>query len=371
MNHHPFSPSSLARVAACPGSYSAALRLPNPPGSAAAQEGTDYHKAAEEALQGLDLNQEITPATLEQMRPDLDPVVAEYIVEAAKIKHLPIFAGKRLHWETERRVEIPGLLFGTSDLVAIADDGTAAAVVDLKTGAASVADAAENLQGMAYAAALAMELSPGASLAACFINPRLHEVTTAELPPARKILSRLKQIHAAAMAENAPLIDGEHCKYCPAKFYGVCPVLAGRAMAAKDLQIAATPERVEEVVNLYETLKPLAGWFKDIESRLKELVEESPTHEAAGYSMKALSAGYEINNLQEVFSIVERFGGVPSDAMNAAATVSYSKLKDYALNIAKERGAFKTKKEAQAVWEEEVKQFLNKKPPRYSLHKSK
>lgn len=124
--HAKHGPSSLRAKEICP-------HWTNQGGtSAAAEEGTAMHAAAETS--------DMTGLNPEQRAQVVDALayVAEYEADALEV-----------HKET--RLDVAGLTWGTADRVLIQQGGTWAHVIDFKFGRNDVDDAANNLQGWAYA----------------------------------------------------------------------------------------------------------------------------------------------------------------------------------------------------------------------------
>jgi hypothetical protein len=133
----------------------------------------------------------------------------------------------------------PGPMYGTADVVIWAPHHKHLAVLDFKYGKGVAVDATENEQLMYYllGAVIAIDVAP-ATLSATIVQPRAHHPDgiirsyTLDFP---SLVLFKKQLFAAAAKtqdENAPLVAGDHCKFC--KAFPVCP--AQRQLAVEVAQ---------------------------------------------------------------------------------------------------------------------------------------
>ena len=174
-------------------------------------------------------------------------------------------------------------MFGSTDLVGRIGDR--AVVLDWKFGDGVVVDAEENAQLMFYAAAAMRteELSwafDGVTEIECVIvQPPMVKrwVTTPERIATfeRELVRAVK----TAMQDNAPLAQGEHCRWCAAK--PVCPQMTGAVDRALKQQIVNLD--VDTLAQHLHTADLLEGWIKDLRALAFGLLEQGAT--VPGYKL--------------------------------------------------------------------------------------
>jgi Protein of unknown function (DUF2800) len=228
--HALLSASGAARWMACPGSIRLSEGIADRP-SSYAEEGTTAHELAARCLRAR--RQDAAAVTTD---PEMTAPIDIYL-EAVRAVIEP---GDRLL--VEHRVDLgpldpPVPMFGTADAIVIKPKRRQLHVFDLKYGSGVPVEAEGNVQGRYYAL--------GALLAAG------HEIDTVEVtivqprfphpagPVRREIVLALEllvwghELLAAAhraLAPEAPLAPGPHCRFCPAQ--GTCPALHEHALAS-------------------------------------------------------------------------------------------------------------------------------------------
>jgi hypothetical protein len=182
-----------------------------------------------------------------------------------------------LVYEVETRVGFGDLLpgvFGSTDLVGRL--GNRAIVLDWKFGDGVVVEAEENAQLMFYAAA-AMRTEElkwvfdGATEIECVIvqPPMIKRwVTTPERIAQfeRELVRAVK----TALQDDAPLAQGEHCRWCAAK--PICPQMTGAVERAIKQQIVNLD--VDTLGQHLHTADLLEGWIKDLRALAFGLLEK-------------------------------------------------------------------------------------------------
>ena len=181
-------------------------------------------------------------------------------------------------YEVEQRVGfgdiLPGV-FGSTDL--IGRIGSRAIVLDWKFGDGVAVDAVENPQLMFYAAA-AMRTEgskwafEGATEIECIIiqPPSIRRWVTTP----KRIAEFEQQLVAAvktAMKPDAPLMHGDHCRWCAAK--PICPRMTGAVDRALKVQLesidAATLGKYLQNAELLEE------WIKDLRALAHRMLEKN------------------------------------------------------------------------------------------------
>jgi hypothetical protein len=284
-SHSSLGASTSHRWLACPGSVNLIDSMPEHVVQASsdspyAREGSAAHKLAELALK-------------HDQHPDLweghvfyDTVVTEEMVNhvATFVEYVRTQADNVLLWGTERSFKLddlnpPRKMWGTTDSWIYFHDEKMLEIVDLKYGVGVVVEAKDNPQLRYYALGAVLEIMkeyPGIEIEKIrltIIQPRAahpdgvirHDMMT---------LVELFDFSADLMAgaertvdPNAPLVAGEHCRFCPAA--SICPELKSKALAVaqdefSDLPSDVPPEPVtlpsEVLGDLLNRLPVLEHW---------------------------------------------------------------------------------------------------------------
>jgi hypothetical protein len=265
--------STAKRVISCPGSVKLVQKMPPQPSSVHADRGTMLHEAISTILSDGTVragmykhkdqlltqelyDEKITPAldALDEIDPNGDLV-----------------------YEVETRVGFGDLLpgvFGSTDLVGRI--GQRAVVLDWKFGDGVVVDAVENAQLMFYAAA-AMRTDElkwafdGVDEIECVIvqPPVVRRWVTNKL----RILQFEQELMTAVMQaqrDDAPLAQGEHCRWCAAK--PICPQMTGAVDRAIKQQVINMD--VDTLAKYLHTADLLEDWIKDLRALAFGLLEK-------------------------------------------------------------------------------------------------
>lgn len=262
-DHHPFSPSALFRLDACPGSYGLCKDLPEV-SSDDADRGTAMHNYIAE------------PAAKHNLS-DADKAICDKVIDM----FVKPFDGKADIFK-EYRVSVKDesgavLTEGTADFVAIA--GNIACLNDWKFGANQVEDAESNLQMQAYSVGV-MQLYPQITrLFAQVVQPMLGLSFDGQTCFDRSIIpvfiAKIKDIHRRCTEENAPFNAGEkQCRYCRGK--NKCEAFKGwiiehaEALAVKlpDYQLAS----VEQADNTLVKCNIVKKYLENMEDAAKEII---------------------------------------------------------------------------------------------------
>lgn len=263
--------STAKRVINCPGSVALVAQMPPQPSSSYADEGTLLHTIIANCL-------------TDDLHPDVFLGARHGDVELTHdlidLKLLPALGAldeisKTMEYAVEQRVDfgkkLPGV-FGSADLVG--RDGDRAIVLDWKFGSGVIVTAEENEQLMFYAAAARRTL-PWA-----FKGVKEVELVIVQPPDVRRwttTLARLDRFEAelsaavaAASLPDAPLKDGEHCRWCAAK--PLCPLQTGAVERALHQQLATLP--VETISEWLTKADQIEDWVKDLRALAFQLLME-------------------------------------------------------------------------------------------------
>ncbi len=260
MAHSPIGASSMHRWENCPGSVRLCKTVPNR-SSAYSEEGTLAHTVASEILEGK-AYAEILPEGM------LDAVwVYVHFVNGIREKHPDSvvliehrFALDKIH---------PGL-FGTADCVIYVREEKLLYVIDYKHGAGVPVEVRENEQLMYYGlGALLSTGYPCRHVELVIVQPRCPHSDGPirswkfEALELLNFADRLALSAARTTNEQAPLVPGEHCRFCSAS--GICPKIHEKA-----LEIARTefsPSLSYDPATLAQALSwapVLEGWAKNL-----------------------------------------------------------------------------------------------------------
>ena len=257
--------STAKRVINCPGSVALVAKMPPKPSSKYAEEGTLLHDAISHFL-GEDGGAFGAPIEL----------IEEKLLPALALLD-EVDPDKTMEYEVETRVGfgdlLPGVI-GSTDLMGRI--GNKAIILDWKFGSGVPVPAEENEQLMFYAAA-AMR-TPEAQ----WVFDGATEVELIIIqPPAIKrwttTIARIKEfeqtlIKAVKLAEqpDAPLKNGDHCRWCAAK--PVCPIMTG----AVDRAVAIKMEKIDvDKIGAYlHNADLLEDWIKDLRALAEEMMKK-------------------------------------------------------------------------------------------------
>ena len=334
MAHATLSPSKASRWMACPGSVREEARYPDESGPAAI-DGTHTHTLLEHCVKG-GLGDPTTMAGVK-----LKDHEGEFVVDAdraARVKVAIEYIRQRVAESplfeilAERRVD-PAYYLGRSDLSGTADvqirTPGVLEIIDYKDGM-GIVEAAGNPQLELYAlgalASLGVPINQDTgyhTVRMTIVQPKLmvkglpavssHEIRVTDL------LEKLGNyvIKAAATdAPDAPLVAGDHCKFC--KHKGACSALAGQVMKEVGVMFpqVTQPTDVVEIAQQSANKDP-ATMDND---QLRQIVEAAPLMrqllEAAEKEVqRRLEAGQSIPGLKLVHGRGSRAWALPEEEM--------------------------------------------------------
>ena len=354
--HHPFGPSSLERRDLCPGSWEVEQAIPDMT-TPEASSGTRLHSLIASVLGS---SREITEA-------DCTDEEVALINKCIDLEN-ELCADKKELWIEQHLTyydyDSQPLYDGTADVVCVKDDEVL--IIDWKTGFNPVVEAANNLQGAAYALA-AMQKYSKTKATVVFFNPRINQRTQHTFTNWKGIRDEIKAIIDRCKAPDHPLCTGEkQCKYCKGALSGSCPALQAHTLElSASVQVGLIDQLKElsdeKVLNLFESCKPAQKLIDAINDEVKARAEANGR--CGDYIIKTTSGGFDVKNIDQVF----RLSGLMPDKFLGCCSVSLPKLKKaYAEDY--EGG---TKKEAEALLMDKIAPYLAAKPERKVLTKVK
>ena len=255
--------STAKRVINCPGSVALVAEMPPQPSSKYAEEGTLLHEAISDFL-------------------SKDGGTLAAPIELIEDKLLPALAlldevdpDKTMLYEVETRVGFGDLLpgvFGSTDLMGRI--GNKAIILDWKFGSGVPVPAEENEQLMFYAAAAmrtpeAQWVFDGATeVELVIIQPPVIKRWTTTIARIKEFEQTLVKAVKIAQRPDAPLQNGDHCRWCAAK--PVCPVMTG----AVDRAVALKMDKIDvDKLGAYlHNADLLEAWIKDVRALAEQML---------------------------------------------------------------------------------------------------
>lgn len=319
--HAKHSPSSLKNKEICP-------HWQNRPGSsAAADEGTLMHEAAETGI--------FDELTDEQRAQVLD-CIEEVFRRQAEIKDC---------WRyNELRLDIAGLTYGTADVVLVGK--STATLIDYKMGRVPVDPAETNLQGWAYALGV-FDAFDVMAVTVVFLQPRcdiISEFTFYRDPDYDRMKARVAAVICSAedlLSPHNP--HPENCEYCGRK--AECPALAAKALAvatkySDELQLPEEmhPSNITDPKQMALALKlapVLVDWAQSVRKHALDMVQGG--QEIPGYGLRYRSGQRTIKDLPLVWDTIHQEFGVQLHEFLPACSISVTAL-EKAVKDRQERG---------------------------------
>ena len=267
--------STAKRVINCPGSVALVAQMPPKPSSVYADTGTLLHNVIADVLGGKAIEvQDFLGAVHADVTLDQDMIDNKLLPALAALNEID--PDRQMEFETEMVVGFGDLLpgvFGSADVVGRIGD--TAYIVDWKFGDGVAVDVEENPQLMFYAAA-AMR-TPAAQWA--FEGATKVELVIVQPPyvkrwettPRRIQLFEKELMQAVKVAQrpDAPLAQGDWCRWCAAK--AVCPIMTGAADRA--MVAALKSVDVADVSDYLKMADQLEGWIKEVRALAMQTLE--------------------------------------------------------------------------------------------------
>lgn len=306
--HSEFSPSSAKRWMTCPGSVRMARTAPPQLESPYAREGTDAHECLEFIVRRY---RDVDSAKSEALAKWPAEMVDHAIASAARLFSPDLRPSKTAKLLIEARVVVKSIthrMYGTLDYSWL-DHWGQLTVVDYKYGAGVEVlpvddDGKPNPQLMIYAFGLAEKFHfDFESVKLAIIQPRIWSedgdaLTHAVLPIAKlKEFGReLSEAVKAASHPHAPLIAGDHCRWCPAS--ATCPENARKGLEDANIafdvdsgiQAAPSPLTLttKTLPKILDACTHLEQWIKAVREHAYRLAEDGEA--IPGYKLVAKRA---------------------------------------------------------------------------------
>lgn len=306
--HSTLGPSSAERWFACPGSIRLIEALPDNAffTSEAAAEGSVAHTIAEEYLKGKLTDLELMNLPGEtRMQDGYEIEITEEMVNAVAEYHDLILEDKKalerngkpaaVISKTELRVHAKALdedLWGTADHV-LYQKGHKLTVYDFKYGKGKIVEVEKNPQACIYAVA-AMETEAGWAfdeIEVVIVQPRGRHADgtvrrwSAPVTWFKNFAAKLGEYARAVRIPDAPLVAGDHCRWCPAK--PTCPAIYKAVQAQAQVDFEKVPAAttalplitmmpIEKLATALDWEEAIDSWFKSIKERVQAMLSADP-----------------------------------------------------------------------------------------------
>lgn len=294
--HARFAPSSMDANLKCTGRVPLIEELVKDAkvvtggGNVYAYEGTVAHAVAERVLTDWWFNDEAFEA--EQLLnahlglewshylPDIEDEFKNYMVDQEMLDNVLIYINAvqgiiQKCYDPELFIEhkvviVEGQCYGTADV--IIKDTNDLYVIDLKYGAGVAVSAFENLQALTYLAGAVLGYKKGerkpTNYHAIIIQPRIpsdepYSIWTVGAGVIADHIIKIAMLLDDVKEGDTKLIEGEHCRWCPAK-----PVCPQREFVARGFDMQHPPDRMTDNA-LAESLE----WAASAEEYIKSLRE--------------------------------------------------------------------------------------------------
>lgn len=318
--HSRLGASSMYRWSACPGSVRLCEGVESK-SSKYAEEGSDAHALAAYCLRrfhnpgfhiGKWLDSDGRHFFITQEMADAVQVYVDAVREAAP-EGTPLQVEQRFDLS-----EVHDGCFGTADAVVWRDAEKRLTVFDYKHGAGLPVTVENNPQLQYYGlGALLASGYPARTVRLVIVQPRCDhpdgpvrswEIDAIDLLDFR---ADLKAYAAATEKPGAPLVPGDHCRFCPAA--PLCPALAAKAQDVAKLDFGpALSYDPQKLTLALDSLPVLEGWIKNV--REFAYAEAEAGRMPPGYKLVAKRAmrkwrdeGEVIDALQTVYSDEDLF----------------------------------------------------------------
>jgi hypothetical protein len=318
--HAKLGPSSAERWFNCPGSIKASAGIPNTSGVFAA-EGTAAHALAAYCLEhGFDaarflgavagpdgVNDDVAAEADDETTFEVTDEMADAVQTYLDLCRQ--FMSPPWEYEIEQRLDLTSVhkdVFGTGDFLAYNPETKNLVVVDYKHGKGHAVTVEQNKQLLTYGlgAALRHHNRGIDAIDLYIVQPRCPHpegpVREAKYDTTDLLEFQIDLADAAKAteAENAPLVAGEWCKFCPAA--AVCPTLREKATALAEAEFAMgevsglSGDKLAEILNQASLLK---DWIKRVEAYAQQEAQHGrlPT----GYKLVAKRATRKWRNADE------------------------------------------------------------------------
>ena len=370
--HHAFGPSSLARRAACPGSWRIEKDLPSFE-TEDANEGTRLHAEIEKQIKRCAAGKDILidDENVSKMFNRFLQIAGAESVSNFDVTPERIASGEGVEVFTEKKLSFFYAGFeqysGTADVVILSSDKLV--VIDWKTGHRAVDAAADNVQLAAYALA-AIQKFKRTSADVYIYNPVINQDEHAKFADPLPLAKYIMEVIANCQEPDAPLRPSESaCRYCKGMCYGTCPAVRATAeLAVRDAaKITPLPRlsalETSVLVELADKCEMVGKLSARVDAEIRRRCEADGA--CGPFRLKAKSGGREITDIPRAFEL----SGMGQADFLDCCTASVAKLEKSFAKALKASGAAKTEKEGREIFAGKMAEVIAEKPPRMELVK--
>ena len=324
--HHAQGPSQLKALKICPG-------FENTPGdSEASIKGTRIHEALEVQDPSHLLNEEEVAIYEYCIRAE-DKLIADYFGDTPYTRYNELSLTIPLNGGEE--------IWGTGDVLCIADDGSNGLGIDYKTGRMKVDDALVNLQAKAYKNG-AYHLYPSmATFRFAFIAPVLDLVDAADFEPESVAIDRqhmteivyrardtirkwkLAEVTAEDLTSSGQCTFCRHATYCPAIHDIGISVGRELGIPVPDLQDPnPTPELIAQRYTLAKLLEPVIDAYK------RQGVDAAKEGEyLPGWELRSMGSSRVVSDQDSLVELCAAHG-ITSDDILKLSKIPFAKVRN-------------------------------------------
>lgn len=285
--HASFGASNSKRRMACPGSLKAEERFPDE-SSPFAELGTAAHELGEHCLENgvMDVSETIGGTFYNHVVDEnMASAVQTYVdfVKGIEADEAPALLRLEQRFSLED-LDPPMPMFGTSDCTIYGKITGNLWIIDYKHGQGVAVDVEDNAQLKYYALGAVLKIgnkAPINQVHTAIVQPRAshrdgpirtHSYTKDEI---LDFGTDLMDAARAALEPDAPLIAGDHCKFCKAA--GVCSALRSNALAVAqdDFGVVRSIDDLtpEEIGSYMERIPLVEEWIKSLRRHANSMLE--------------------------------------------------------------------------------------------------
>lgn len=324
--HSTLGASSMYRWAACPGSVKLSKDIPNT-SSEYADEGTNAHALAAECLNGEYAGTDPVewvnggPHTFDGRVITVTQDMATAVQAYTNFLRDSWQPGD--HDNCEVRFDLSRVYrgcFGTADHVRWRPSTKTLYVTDYKHGAGIPVDVRNNPQLRYYALGALVQCGyPAQKVVMRIVQPRCdhadgpireEEIDAIELLDFR---TDLRAYAAATENADAPLVTGDHCRFCPAGRARKCPAIEdGKRNAVKAAFAPGLPYDPAELTRALDSRDVVKAWLKNLDE-FAYAEAESGRYVGHGYKIVEKRATRKFRSDGEVIERCQEKGFKPED----------------------------------------------------------
>jgi hypothetical protein len=271
------------------------------------------------------------------------------------------------------------IIKGTADAVLIDEINGIGILPDWKLGRNPVTLACDNWQVKTYIS-MAFQKYEVERFRGIIFQPRLGTAGFSEVTYNREDLEgfpiELLAIYARTQDGLQLHAGDKQCKYCEAK--PTCPEYArwtGQVSSAvakighmHELSIDGLCQALKQTAQVKDFIKQLTAQVASVENVAREkLIKNEVTPDQIGYCLKTRKGARKCSDAQGIFNLISEV--VPMDKFMSVVDISISELETVYGKCAKEKGLFKSQKDAVKDIGEKIMPFIERRSDSYMLEK--